>query len=514
MDKSLIKPMKRYPNLKELVNAAAENYGTMDAYKFKRNKEIVSKSFVDLKADSQAFSNFLKAKELLGKHVAVIGLSSYEWVVTYFGTVNSNSVIVPIDKELPASEISELLNRADVETLVFDDVLSDRIDAIINSCPNIKYFIGMNKENDEGKILSFQKIIDENQGNFDVEIDNDKMCTILFTSGTTGKSKGVMLTHTSLIDNTTCVEMGEQKNSIVLSVLPIHHVYCFNCDILVGLHLGSVVCFNDSIMRLAKNIAIFKPHIILLVPMIIETLLFKLTEASKANPNVPKNILGQSVFGENLRRIYSGGAYLNPKLIDGMAEFGIEILQGYGMSEFSPRISVNVHGHSKKGSVGFVVPGAEAKIEDGEILVRGKSMMLGYYKDEKNTNETIVDGWLKTGDLGYIDEDGFIFITGRKKNLIILANGENVSPEELENKFNGWYVAKELMVYSENNQITCEIFPNSEFIAKANIADVNAAVNAKVDEVNRELPLYKRIAVVKIRDTEFDKTASGKIKRK
>lgn len=146
----------------------------------------------------------------------------------------------------------------------------------------------MNKENDEGNILSFQKIIDENQGAFDVEIDNDKMCTILFTSGTTGKSKGVMLTHTSLIDNTTCVEMGEQKNSTVLSVIPIHHVYCFTCDILVGLYLGSVVCFNDSIMRIAKNIAVFKPHIILLVPMIIETLLFKLNEASKANPNVPK----------------------------------------------------------------------------------------------------------------------------------------------------------------------------------------------------------------------------------
>ena len=514
MDKSLIKPMERFQNLKELVNAAAENYGTKDAYRFKRKKEILSKSFIDLKNDSQAFSNFLKSKNLLGKHIAVIGASSYEWVVTYFGTVNSNSVIVPIDKELPASEISDLLNRADVEALVFDDVLSDRIDAIINNCPDIKYFIGISKENDSDNILSFQKIITENQGAFDVEIDNDKMCTILYTSGTTGKSKGVMLTHTSLIDNTTCIEMGEAKNSVVLTVLPIHHVYCFTCDILVGLYLGSVCCFNDSIMRLAKNIALFHPNVILLVPMIIETLLYKLNEASKANPNVPKNIIGQSVFGENLRRIYSGGAYLNPKLTDGMAEFGIEVLQGYGMSEFSPRISVNIHGCSKNGSVGFAVPGSEVKIDNGEIVVRGKSMMLGYYKDEKNTKEAIVDGWLRTGDLGYIDEDGFIYITGRKKNLIILANGENVSPEELENKFNGWYLAKELMVYSENNQITCEVYPNSDFVEKANITDVNAAVNAKVDEINRELPLYKRIAVVKIRENEFDKTASGKIKRK
>lgn len=514
MDKSLIKPMKRYANLKELVNTAAELYGTLDAYKFKRKKEIVSKTFNDLKADAQAFSNFLKSNELLGKHIAVIGLSSYEWIVTYFGTVNSNSVIVPIDKELPASDIAELVNRADVSALVFDEILADRIDEIIKGCPDVKYFIGMSKEDDADGILSFAKIIAENQGDFDVEIDNDKMCTILYTSGTTGKSKGVMLTHTSLIDNTTCVEMYEQKNSTVLSVLPIHHVYCFTCDILVGLYLGSTVCFNDSIMRLVKNIALFKPNIILLVPMIVESILFKLNEAASANPNVPKNMLGQSIFGENLRRIYSGGAYLNPKLVDGMAEFGIEVLQGYGMSEFSPRISVNIHGHSKKGSVGFAVPGCEVKIEDGEILVRGKSMMLGYYKDEKNTSETIVDGWLKTGDLGYVDGDGFIYITGRRKNLIILANGENVSPEELENKFNGWYLAKELLVYSENNQITIEVYPNAEVVEKAQITDVNAAVSAKVDEVNHDLPLYKRITAIKIRETEFEKTSSKKIKRK
>ena len=514
MDKSLIKPMKRYANLKELVNAAADLYGTLDAYRFKRNKEIVSKTFVDLKADTQAFSNFLKANSLLEKHIAVIGLSSYEWIVTYFGTVNSNSVIVPIDKELPANEISELLNRADVSALVFDEILSDRIDEIKKNCPEIKYFIGTNKAEGFDGVLPFSKIIAENQGDFDVEIDNDKMCTILYTSGTTGKSKGVMLTHTSLIDNTTCIEMGEKTNSIVLSVLPIHHVYCFTCDILVGLHLGSTICFNDSIMRLVKNIALFQPNVILLVPMIIESILFKLNEAVKANPNAPKEMIGKSVFGENLRRIYSGGAYLNPKLTDGMAEFGVEVLQGYGMSEFSPRISVNIHGHSKNGSVGFAVPGCEVKIEDGEILVRGKSMMLGYYKDEKNTSETIVDGWLKTGDLGYVDEDGFIYITGRRKNLIILANGENVSPEELENKFSGWYLAKELMVYSENNQITLEVYPNSEFVEKAQVTDVNAAVNAKVNEINHDLPLYKRITAVKIRETEFEKTASNKIKRK
>lgn len=514
MDKSLIKPMKRYSNLKELVNSAAELYGKQDAYRFKSKKEIVSKSFLDLKADSQAFSNFLKDKSLLENHIAVIGASSYEWIVTYFGTVNSNSVIVPIDKELPGEDIAELLNRADVSVLVYDKVLGKRLDIIMKSCENIKYFISIENENEPDGVLAFSEIIAENQGEFDVKIDNEKMSAILFTSGTTGKSKGVMLSHASLIDNATCLEMGEKAGSVTLSVLPIHHAYCFTCDILIGLCIGATVCFNDSIMRLAKNIGIFKPNIILLVPMIIESIVYKLNEAYKANPNVPKPIIAQSVFGPQLRTIYSGGAYLNPKLIDTLREFGIELLQGYGMTEFSPRICNNLRGCSKDDSIGFVIPGADVKIENGEIMAKGKSMMLGYYKDEKSTSETIVNGWLRTGDLGRIDDDGFVYIVGRKKNLIILANGENVSPEELENKFNGWLLAKELMIYSKDNQIIIEVFPNIEFVEKAGVSDVKAAVTAKVDEINSSLPLYKRITAIKIRETEFEKTASKKIKRK
>lgn len=514
MDKSLIKPMKMYNNLKELINIAAESYGTQDAYRFKRKKEIISKTYIQTRDDSMAFSNFLKSKSLIGEHIAVSGAGSYEWVVTYFGTVNSNSVIVPIDKELSAEEISELLKRANISAFVFDDNLSDRIDLIMKSCPEIKYFIGMNQEENSENILSFSKIIEENQGFFDVEIDNEKMCTILFTSGTTGKSKGVMLSHSNLMDNTACVEMGEKTGSVTLSVLPIHHAYCFTCDILVAIHIGGTCCFNDSIMRLVKNMGIFKPDIVLLVPMIIETILFKLNEAAKVNPDVPKPAMAKAVFGGNLKTIYSGGAYLNPELIDSFAEYGIELLQGYGMTECSPRISVNIHNHSKKGSIGFAVPGCEVKIVDGEILVKSNSVMLGYYQDEKSTSETIVDGWLKTGDLGYIDDDGFIYITGRRKNLIILANGENVSPEELENKFNGWYLAKELLVYSENNHITVEIYPNNEYIEQLNISDVKSEIQKKVDEINSTLPLYKRINKIKIRETEFEKTSSKKIKRK
>jgi long-chain acyl-CoA synthetase len=249
--------------------------------------------------------------------------------------------------------------------------------------------------------------------------------------------------------------------------------------------------------------------------MIIESFYYKLREMTK---DVPAEMLNRSmlnpVLGTNLHTIYSGGAYLNPELIDFFAQFDINLVQGYGMTEFSPRISQNIRGYQKKGSVGALIPGCEAKIEDGELWVKGNSRMIGYYKDDQATNEAISGEWLRTGDLAKIDEDNFVFLTGRKKNLIILSNGENVSPEELENKFNGWLVAKELMIYSAEGRITCEIFPNSDFVAMAGITDVEAAFAQKVEEVNTDLPLYKRITKTIVRENEFDKTASGKIKRK
>ena len=515
MNNSALKPTKRYSDLKAMLNDAAKMFGERDAYRWKSGKNIVSKTYTEFKNDTMAFSNALEKLSLTGKHVAVIGPTSYEWVVTYFGTVNSNSVIVPIDKELPADEIADLLNRADVAALVYAKSLSDRIEKITQQCNNIEYYISMEQAESDEHTLSFSQLISENQGEYEVEIDNEKMCAILFTSGTTGKSKGVMLSHTSLADNATCVDTNEKEGCVTLSVLPAHHAYCFTCDILAGICIGSTCCFNDSIMRLTRNMGIFNPSIILLVPMIIESFYYKLREMTK---DVPAAMLNRSmlnpVLGTNLHTIYSGGAYLNPELIDFFAQFDIALVQGYGMTEFSPRISQNVRGNQKKGSVGMLIPDCEAKIEDGELWVKGKSRMLGYYKDEQSTNEALSGEWLRTGDLAKIDEDNFVFLTGRKKNLIILSNGENVSPEELENKFNGWLVAKELMIYSAEGRITCEIFPNADFVAMAGITDVEAAFAQKVEEVNTDLPLYKRITKTIVRENEFEKTASGKIKRK
>lgn len=514
MDKPTVKPTKRYSDLKELVNDSAKLYGSRDAYRYMKGKDIVSKSFENVRDDSMAFSNSLKKLGLIGKHIAVIGATSYEWIITYLGTVNSNSVIVPIDKELPADDIAELINRADVSAIVYDKMLYDRIDRIKSKCEKAKYFINISSIESDDNTLAFSKLLEDNRGEFDTQIDSQKCCAILFTSGTTGKSKGVMLTHTSLADNATCMDMGEPVGTVSLSVLPAHHAYCFTCDVLVGLCCGVTCCFNDSIMHLVRNMNVFNPDIILLVPMIIESLYYGLLNLAKSSGEQPSRLLANKIFGTALHTIYSGGAYLNPNLIDEFEKFGISIIQGYGMTEFSPRISANMKSWNKKGSVGVLIPGCDAKIEDGEIFVKGKSRMIGYYKDEASTNAALCEEWLKTGDLGYIDEDNFVYITGRKKNLIILANGENVSPEELENKFSGWLIAKELMVYSQDGKITAEIFPNEDFLKAAKIADVSAEITAMVDKINADLPLYKRIGKTVVRTEEFEKTSSGKIKRK
>lgn len=514
MDKPTVKPTKRYSDLKELVNDSAKLYGSRDAYRYIKGKNTVTKSFENVRDDSMAFSNSLKKLGLLGKHIAVIGSTSYEWIITYLGTVNGNSVIVPIDKELPADDIAELINRADVSAVVYDKILYDRIDIIKSKCGKSEYFINISADEPNDKILSFSKLIEDNRGEFDTEIDNKKLCAILFTSGTTGKSKGVMLTHTSLADNATCMDMGEPVGTVSLSVLPAHHAYCFTCDVLVGLCCGVTCCFNDSVMHLVRNMNIFNPDIVLLVPMIIESLYYGLINLAKNSGEEPNRLLANKIFGTSLHTIYSGGAYLNPSLIDEFEKFGISIIQGYGMTEFSPRISANMKAWNKKGSVGILIPGCEAKTENREILVKGKSRMIGYYKDDAATSDALCGEWLRTGDLGYIDEDNFVYITGRKKNLIILANGENVSPEELENKFSGWPVAKELMVYSQDGKIIAEIFPNEDYLKIADITDVAAEITAMADKINSDLPMYKRIAKTVIRSEEFEKTASGKIKRK
>lgn len=488
--------------MKDIVEFGAETYKSQSAFRYKVRKTVVSKTYEDVKRDCESLSSILEYLHMIGKHVAVIGPTSYEWIISYFGIVNSGGVVVPVDAQLPAGEICSLLDRADVSMLIYDELRADAAELAMKTCDKLTKAVSMQ--------VHLPKLLTEHGGPYSAELDPDRLCAILYTSGTTGPSKGVMLTHRNLADNATCLDMKIPAASVSMTLLPIHHAYCFTMDILKALFIGMTICINDSIMHVSKNIKLFKPDIILLVPMVIQSIYAKLQDTGSL---LPKKLVAKAAFGGNLRIICSGGAYLDPIYIERFEEYGITILQGYGMTECSPLISTNLEWNKKDASVGKLIPNCEAKVVDEELWVRGSSVMLGYYNMPEETAMTLEDGWLKTGDLGYVDEDGFVFITGRKKNLIILSNGENVSPEELENQLEKYPLVKEVMVSGQDAGIQAEIFPDYDYAKKKHVKDIPETLQKAVDECNSQMPLYKKITGIKVRETEFDKTPSKKIKR-
>lgn len=493
--------------LADIIDFAAEKYGQQDAIRYKQKKEVISKTYSDLQKDSQAVSKMLNEKGFLGKHIAVIGPTTYEWIISYFGIVNSGSVAVPIDAQLPAAEVCDLLNRADISLLVFDSLRKDVAAMAKELCPNVEAYICMQ---DVAEQDALWKLLEQHRGEFHCEIDPEQMAAILFTSGTTGKSKGVMLSHRNLADNATCLDMKIPQGTVTMTLLPVHHAYCFTMDILKALYIGAIICINDSIMHVSRNLKLFKPEMVLLVPMVIESLYKKLRDSGGI---LPKKMVAKAGLGGNLKTIVSGGAYLPPELVDAFADYGITVLQGYGMTECSPVISTNLFWQAKAGSVGKLMPNCEAKTVDGELWVKGSSVMKGYYKMPEETKEALADGWLRTGDLGYVDEDGFVFLTGRKKNLIILKNGENVSPEELENEISRDPLVQEILVREKDSVIEAEIFPDLEYAKKKRIKDVPGRLQEIIDAFNQGMPPYKKIHALKVREEEFEKTPSKKIKR-
>ncbi len=499
-----------YSTIREILADAERRFGKEDAVRYKVKKDTVeSKTYSQLKKDSESFSCALDSLGEKGDHIAVIGATSYFWLLSYFGIVNSGRVAVPLDAGLPAEEICELTDRADVSVLVADEMRRDVIDMVKSRCPKLKYVISMQKEESGGEVLSLGRLLEEHEGTYDFIPEADSLCTIMYTSGTTGKSKGVMLTNRNMAENATCLDMKFPERTVLMTVLPIHHAYCLSMDILKGISLGSVICINDSLLRVAKNIKLFQPDMILMVPLMIETIAKKLEESAWLPPAIVK----AKVFGKQFHTICSGGAYLNPAYIDLFARYGITIQQGYGMTECAPVISTNLSWNIRKDSVGQLMPNCEAKTVEEELWVRGSSVMKGYYKMPEETAQALEDGWLKTGDLGYVDADGFVYLTGRKKNLIITKNGENVSPEELENKLSEQRLVQEVLVREKEGVIEAEIFPDYEYAKKKKISNIRKSLQEIIDAYNQQAAAYKRIYGLKIRETEFEKTPSKKIKR-
>lgn len=502
----------------ELLVKAEESYGAQDAIRYKvkyadedgkKATKVEAKTYTQLRSDSEHFTEALVNLGEQRKHIAIIGATSYSWIVAYYGIVNGGSVAVPLDANLPAEDLCELIDRADVTTLVYDKSKSNVALMAAEQCHGLKNIIAMETESEVPNALYMWELIAKAEPENAYEPKPEDLATIMFTSGTTGKSKGVILTHRNLAENATALDMGYEPGTVLMSVLPIHHAYCLSMDILKGTSVGAIICINDSLLRVAKNIKLFDPNMILMVPLMVETLAKKLEEASF----IPAPLVKIKVFGKQFHTICSGGAYLNPAYIPMFKKYGITILQGYGMTECAPVISTNCNSAMKDGSIGRCMPNCEVKIVDEEIWVKGSSVMQGYYKMPEETAQTLEDGWLKTGDLGYVDEEGYLFLTGRKKNLIITPNGENVSPEEIENKLGENRLVQEVLVRDSEGVIEAEIFPDLEYAAKKKIKNVQEQLQAIIDTYNNGAPLYKRIFKLKVRDVEFEKNTTKKIKR-
>ncbi len=505
--------LTRIRNLKHMVDYASENFPERDFIQYKIPGGIESKTYENLKCDCDAFSLMLEKKGLRGAHVAVIGPTSYNWIVTYFGTVAAESIIVPLATAETVEMNVKLIDFADVDVLVFDEKNKALYNSVKENLPRVKLFVSVDNTADNDDIINFSDILNNFRGVYDKEPDSDSVCSIMFTSGTTGFPKGVMLTHKNLVYSATSVHVACPTTKM-FCCLPIYHGFCFTANITKSICRGKTVCVNDSLANLVPDLRLFKPDSIVAVPQIVKKLMDGALKYAASKPELTEEEAVREFLGGNIIDIISGGAPLDAALNERFNSTGILVLNGYGMTECSPIISNNAVGNFRHGSVGMPIPCMNVKIAGGEILVKGPSVMKGYYKNPEATREAFTeDGYLHTGDVGHFDDDGFLYITGRCKNLILLDNGENVSAEMLEDRFSFERLVSEVVCFGDNGAIYAEIYPDKTYIAENNITDIDSAMIEMLTRVNSSLAVFQRISGYILRDTPFPRTASSKIKR-
>ena len=501
----------------ELLQRSERLYRYSSAIKYKKQNQICVRSYTDLLSDCKTVAMHLLTEKKQYQHIALLGASSYEWVAAYIGTIFAGKVIVPLDKELSCDDLQNQIKQADVDLLFYDKKNEQKAQEINES---IKI-----------PILSIENIDNLSFGKASLPaVEPDKLSTILFTSGTTGSSKGVMLTQRNIASNVIqglgAVDLQHNRDTI-MSVLPMNHAYEFTCTVLGMLYKGVPICISTGIRYVQKELKQFHPTVMFVVPLFVETL-YKNIELNikkqhkekafcigvklcrmlkKIHIDITDKVFAEvkEAFGGKLKIIMCGGALLGEDLIRNYNDIGINLFQGYGLTECSPLLTVNFDYYHRPNSVGKIVAGNEAKVVNGEIWARGLSVSSGYYNNPEETAKAFEDGWFKTGDIGYIDDDGFIFIQGRKKNLIILSNGKNVAAEELEALINKIEQVEEVVVFGEKDIITAEIYSQSE---------EQDNIRKAIAEINLTLPSFKQIDKVIFRNEPFEKTTTKKIKRK
>ena len=545
--------------IQELIQLSVKDSADRTAFEYRDEKDkekVVKVTYKEFQNDTFYLGTALSNIDMASKHIAVIGDNSYKYLTVYLTVLKSDGVIVPIDKELTAKEIINVLKSSESQVLFYAEKYEEYIEEFKKELPNVKYYIGFQKEVDEGNVLSYDSFKNTGKEKYEAgdksytsieHNDTNKLKMLVYTSGTTGNPKGVMLTEHNLVS---VVYYGLQVADIktkCLSVLPYHHTYESVAGILVALHKRATICINDSLKNVLKNLNTFKPDYIYVVPAFTEKFYKSIwSNAEKSGKDkllkimIPvsnglrkvgidlRGVLFKSVheaFGGNLREIVCGGAPIRPEIGKFFNDIGMTLLNGYGISECSPLVSVNREQFNDSSTVGVILPCCKVEIRnpnadgDGEIWVKGDIVMMGYYKDPEHTAKVLKDGWFNTEDYGRVNKKGQLIINGRKKNVIVLNNGKNIYPEEIENYvLRVPYIQEAIVKAVKNDQgqeisLCAEVFLNQEKVEELGIENVEETLRKDISKVTKELPVWKRITKTEIRKTEFNKTTTNKIKR-
>lgn len=499
--------MREYETIKELMDTICDMYHDREAFIFKQEGAYKRKNYGDFKKDYEHFAKRLVEEQATGIHTALLVKTSYNGLTALFGTIFATNTAVVPDYNYTDENIEALLKQTDTSVILYDDEFAEKANALLN------------RENTVTRIISIQALMEytlSSQVTIPVQ-KPDKEAIILFTSGTTGHSKAVMLTNQNICANSYALaanygadDVAQTTGNTSIATAPIHHAM-FLVYVTTQMQEAISIYFNTDISTILEDMKVIRPTAMTVIPAIIEMIYNEVMRKSKASPNIPVSKILRSVTGGRLYGMACGSTRLEPKYMKAFWDWGIAIIEAYGMTEASPTISHNNYKNFKQGSVGKPLPGIEVKIVDGEIWTKSKCIMKGYYKDPESTRQVMEDGWLKTGDLGYFDEEGYLFITGRKKNLIKLSNGENVSPEELESLLILEDKVDECVAFEYNNTISAEIYyQNWE---SYNPSILWEQVHTNVNHVNQQLPSYKKIQSFRIRKTPFPKNRMQKLTR-
>lgn len=571
-------PEKIYPtaeSLMDILRKPAVLFPDKVCFRYRKNNDDYQITYSEFLNLVEALTASLHKIGLSGRHVAIVSEKSVEWISAYFAVINAGGVAVPLDYDLDRSQLLGFINFADCEGVIYSEKFTETIEGRRAEIPGVKSIIKI-----ENALLPAEIVLSDNPDPLDADsgvftyrglaayghklklekttpvipVEPDKMCALIFTSGTTGTSKGVMLSQRNITFNVTQSAKLVDLNSddVLVSVLPLFHTYEMTAGIMLPLLHGATICINDSITNALRDFKHYSPTMLALVPLFVSTIYKRILDSAEKKGaakslaaairaskyarlvgiDLRRRLFGEilSAFGGKIRTIVCGGAALNPALVARFDELGIDLKQGYGITECSPIISVVPYNVVRPASCGKPIEGMQVMIdrenasdETGEIVVKGSNVMLGYYKNKQATDEVLTPrGWFYTGDCGYMDDEGYLYITGRRKNVIVLNNGKNVFPEEIEEYLDRVPLIRECMVIGRTSEeddsirLTAVIYPDYEKAAEKNLSkeeDIFAFFKEQIITLNKTLVSYKQIRNIEIRKTPFQKTTTQKIKR-